>query len=514
MSSTALRSTSLALILFACGIMGSVRADNPPPPPANATTPAGQNPGPGERAGQAPSTPSAAEQHRLPPDSSTRQTLDLPGRTLSFTATAGSIRLFDKKGEPGADIVYTSYQLDGTDRGTRPVTFFFNGGPGSSSAWLQFGNAGPWRLPINADEVTPSTFPEVRPNAETWLDFTDLVFIDPLGTGYSRFVGTGNDVRKRLFSVNGDVNALALVVRRWLEKHDRLLSPKYIVGESYGGIRGPKVVHQLQMQQGIGVKGLIMVSPIFDYARAGLLQYIATLPSYVATLREAEGPVKRADLADVEAYARGEFLTDLIKGQADKEATMRLADKVAALTGIDQAVSRRLAGRFDPAAFGREFDRKNGKLIGNYDASVRGLDPYPDSDFHHSDDPSSDTLLAPLTSATVDLLTRKLNWRPDGSYELVNDAVGQAWDYGRGPPESLSELRQILAADPKMKLLVGHGLFDLVTPYFGSQIVLDQLPPFASAPRVKLVVYPGGHMFYSRDGSRHAFRAEAEAIMK
>ncbi|QOZ36587.1 S10 family peptidase [Bradyrhizobium sp. CCBAU 53421] len=461
--------------------------------------------------------PSAAEPHRLPPDSSTRHTLELPGRTLAYVATAGSIRLFDDKGEPQADIVYTSYQLDGTDRGTRPVTFFFNGGPGSSSAWLQLGNAGPWRLPINADEVTPSTFPEARPNAETWLDFTDLVFLDPVGTGYSRFVKTSDDVRKHFFSVEGDVNSLALVVRRWLEKHDRLLSPKYIVGESYGGIRGPKVVHQLQMRQGIGVKGLILVSPRLDsgqFERTSLLQYVARLPSYVATLREAEGPVKRADLADVEAYARGEYLVDLIKGQADKEATMRLADKAAALTGIDKAVSRRLAGRFDPAEFRREFDRKNGKLVGNYDASVRGLDPYPESDLHVSRDPSSDTLLAPLTSATVDLLTRKLNWRPGGSYELSNGAVVQAWDFGRNPPESLSELRQILATDRAMKLLVGHGLFDLVTPYFESQILLDQLPPFASAPRVKLVVLPGGHMFYSRDNSRQAFRTEVEAMMK
>ncbi|MDA9537640.1 peptidase S10 [Bradyrhizobium sp. CCBAU 21362] len=504
--------TSLALILFACGVMGSARAADAPPP-AQVTTPVGQKGG----AGQPPSMPPAAEQHRLPPDSSTRHTLELPGRTLSFAATAGSIRLFDGKGEPQADIVYTSYQLDGTDRGTRPVTFFFNGGPGSSSAWLQLGNAGPWRLPINADEVTPSTLPAVRPNAETWLDFTDLVFLDPVGTGYSRFVGTGEDARKLLYSVEGDVNALALVVRRWLEKHDRLLSPKYIAGESYGGIRGPKVVHQLQMRQGIGINGLIMVSPLFDYsqfARTSLLQYVARLPSYVATLREAAGPVNRAGLADVEAYARGEFLVDLLKGQADKEATTRLADKAAALTGIDQAVSRRLAGRFKLAEFRREFDRKNGKLIGNYDASVRGLDPYPESDFHLSSDPSSDTLLAPLTSATVDLITRKLNWRPDGSYELVNGTVGQAWNFGPSPPESLLELRQILAADRKMKLLVAHGFFDLVTPYFGSQIVLDQLPPFASKPRVKLVVFPGGHMFYSRDASRQAFRAEIEAMMK
>ncbi|UWU83332.1 peptidase S10 [Bradyrhizobium yuanmingense] len=503
----ALRRTSLALILFACGGIESALAADPPP--VQVTTPPGQKAG----AGQTPSMPSPAEPHRLPPDSSTAQTLELPGRTLSFVATAGSIRLFDDKGEPQADIAYTAYQLDGADRGSRPVTFFFNGGPGSSSAWLHLGNAGPWRLPINADEVTPSTFPEARPNAETWLDFTDLVFLDPVGTGYSRFVGTGDDARKQLYSVDGDVNALALVVRRWLETHARLLSPKYIVGESYGGIRGPKVVHQLQTQQGIGIKGLIMVSPLFDYSTS-VLRYVATLPSYVATLREAEGPVKRSDLADVEAYARSEFLVDLIKGQADNEATTRLADKVAALTGIDQAVSRRLAGRFGRTEFRRELERKNGKLIGNYDASVRGLNPYPDSDSPLSGDPSSDTLLAPLTSATVDLLTRKLNWRPDGSYELLNRAVGRAWDFGRGSPESLSQLRQILATDRKMKLLVAHGLFDLVTPYFASQIVLDQLPPFASAPRLKLVVYPGGHMFYSRDTSRQAFRAEVEAMMK
>ncbi|MGY4353493.1 carboxypeptidase C (cathepsin A) [Bradyrhizobium sp. GM7.3] len=195
---TALRRASLALALFACGVMGSAWADNPPSARPEATTLADQKGSPSARGGQTPSTPSAAEQHRLPPDTSTRQTIELPGRTLAFTATAGSIRLFDDKGEPQADIAYTSYQLDGGDRATRPVTFFFNGGPGASSAWLQLGSAGPWRLPINADEVTSSTSAEVKPNAETWLDFTDLVFIDPVGTGYSRFVATGADVRKRL----------------------------------------------------------------------------------------------------------------------------------------------------------------------------------------------------------------------------------------------------------------------------------------------------------------------------
>jgi carboxypeptidase C (cathepsin A) len=362
-----------------------------------------------------------------------------------------------------------------------------------------------------------------RGRAETWLDFTDLVFIDPVGTGYSRFVATGDDARKRFYSIDGDVSAIALVIRRWLEKNDRLQSPKFVTGESYGGIRGPKIVRNLQTQQGVGVRGLIMVSPLFDYrdfSGSSMLQYMFTLPSMAAVAREAKGGdkgearVTRADLADVERYAQGEFLTDLIKGQADAQAATRLADKVASLTGIDQAVSRRLAGRFEVGEFRREFDRRNGRVTGRYDASVSGFDPYPDSSYPHFGDPSGDSLTAPLTSAAVDLTRRKLNWRPGGSYHLLNEAVYKAWDFGRGPAESVSQLRQTLALDPKMKLLVGHGLFDLATPYFASKVILDQLPAFARSDRVKLVVYPGGHMFYSRDDARQAFRAEVEKMMR
>jgi len=485
-------------------------------PPA---TPAGrQASAPGGR-GNA-STPLApVEQRRLPEDSRTKQSIALPGRTLAFTATAGSIRLFNEKGEPQADIAYTSYQLDGVSQRERPVTFFFNGGPGASSAYLQLGNAGPWRLSFEGDMPASSASPELKPNAETWLDFTDLVFIDPVSTGYSRFVATDEEVRKRFFSVDGDVNALAVTIRRWLEKSDRLLSPKFVVGESYGGIRGPRIVRELQTGQGVGVNGLILVSPLFDFREYGgssLLQYVASLPTMAAVARQAKGAVTRTDLADVEAYARGEFLADLVKGQADSQATTRLADRVAALTGVDPATSRRLAGRFDVSEFRREYGRRDGKITGRYDASVLGLDPNPDSSSSHFDDPSGDPLIAPLTSAVVDLTTRTLNWRPDGAYYLLNGSVGRAWDFGRGtnPPQSVSQLREILAFDPKLRLLVGHGLFDLATPYFGSQIQLDQLPAYASPERVKLVVYPGGHMFYFRQPSRQAFRSEAETLMK
>jgi carboxypeptidase C (cathepsin A) len=519
------RHTRVAIALLALLVLTEARAEDAAPSsqPAATSTPApsGQKGGARARGDISPSSPATAEQHRLPPDSTTRQTLALPGRTLAFTATAGSIRLFDDKGEPQADLAYTSYLLDGTDPRTRPVAFVFNGGPGSASAWLQLGNAGPWRLAINADAVSSSTSPDLQPNAETWLDFTDLVFIDPVGTGYSRFVATGEDVRKRFFSVDGDVSSIALMIRRWLEKSDRLLSPKFVVGESYGGIRGPKIVRNLQTDQGIGVKGLILISPLFDfrdYAGSSLLQYVSSLPTMAAVAREKEkkGAVTRADMADVERYARGDFLLDLVKGQADAEASARLADKVAALTGIDQAVSRKLTGRFSIGEFRREFDRKNDKVTGRYDASVEGLDPYPDSTSYRFDDASAEPLIAPLTSAAVDLTTRRLNWRPDGSYHLVNGSVYGAWDFGRGqnPVESISQLRRILALDPQLKVLVAHGLFDLATPYFGSKIQLDQLPAYATADRVKLAVYPGGHMFYSRDASRQAFRAETEKMMK
>jgi carboxypeptidase C (cathepsin A) len=515
------RRISIALALVLVSTVVSARGEEvreQAPPAALAGQKSG---GTGNRGGAtAANTPAAAEAHKLPPDSTTKQTLDLPGRSLAFTATAGSIRLFNEKREPQADIAYTSYQLDGTDRASRPVTFVFNGGPGAASAYQQLGNSGPWRLPIDADVVTPSTLPELQPNAETWLDFTDLVYIDPVGTGYSRFVATGEDVRKNFFSVNGDVDALAVVIRRWLEKNDRLLSPKYIAGESYGGIRGPKIVHNLQHQQGIGVRGLILISPALDFRElSSSLQYVASLPSFAAVARQAKSdgkkPVTRADLADVEQYASGAFLVDLIKGEADVEATNRIADRVASLTGIDQAVSRRLAGRLDVSEFRREFDRKNGKVTGRYDASVMGADPFPDSSFSHFDDQSGDALIAPLTSAAVDLTTRKLNWRPDGSYELLNDAVVHAWNFGGSmrPVESITDLRQILALDPKLSLLVAHGLFDLATPYFGSKILLDSLPAFAS-PRVKLEVYTGGHMFYSRDDARKALRGEVEKLMQ
>jgi carboxypeptidase C (cathepsin A) len=280
-------------------------------------------------------------------------------------------------------------------------------------------------------------------------------------------------------------------------------------------------VRNLQIKQGIGVNGLILLSPALDFSDVlgtGMTRFVASLPTMAAIAREKEkgDALRRADMTDVENYARGEFLTDLMKGQADAAATTRLADRFAALTGVDQAMSRRLAGRFDVSEFRRAFDRRNGKVTGRYDGSVLGFDPYPDSSSDGFNDPSEEPLLAPLTTAAFDLYAHKLNWRPEGSYELLSSSVNRAWDFGkkRNAVESISDIREMLAGDPNLKLLVAQGLFDLATPYFGTQLRLDQLPTYGSRDRVKFLVYPGGHMFYSRDASRQALRYEVRAMMK
>jgi carboxypeptidase C (cathepsin A) len=451
---------------------------------------------------------------RLPSDATNKQMLALSDRTLNFKATVNVIRLSDDKGAPEADIVATAYQLDGADSQKRPVTFVFNGGPGAGSAWLQLGAVGPWRLPMNG--LVPSAPPTLVNNEETWLDFTDLVFIDPPGTGYSRVVGQGDDLRKRLWSVNGDIDALSTVVRRWLADHDRLSSPKFILGESYGGFRGPRLAEELATKQGVGIHGLILVSPALDFNYSELRSLVSRLPSYAAALRERSGKVARADLADVEKYAEHDYLLDLLRGPNDREAVDRVVQSVTALTGLDPTLVKQLGGRISKDAFLREFDRAQGKVAAFYDTSVSAYDPSPTDYQDRWLDPMLEGFAAPFSSAAMDLYNRKLNWRTDEPYEMLNETVARGWTWGSSlsPPESIGALQKMLAADPNFKVLITHGLTDVQTPYFGTQLILDQIPNYGGANQLTLKVYPGGHMHYSRDDTRKAWREDARRLIE
>jgi carboxypeptidase C (cathepsin A) len=502
-------SLSLALCLLIGGFAMPARAQDQPPAPSH-SAPAAR---PEEK-------PAAAASLRLPADAVTEHVVALPGRSLSFKATAGAIKLTDGRGGELADIAYVAYQLKGAEPQSRPVTFVFNGGPGAASVWLNLGGLGPWRLQMKDGMVAPSSPPALVDNEDTWLDFTDLVFIDPAGTGYSQIVASGDDARKRLWSVEGDIDALAVVVRRWLAAAGRLASPKFIVGESYGGFRGPRLAKNLATEQGVGVSGLVLISPVLDFATFGGVDAPLTaailLPSYAAAVRERSGAVTRDGLADVEQYARGDYLLDYLRGPRDAAAVGRMVDRVAALTGLDPALVRRLGGRVDKEVFLREFDRAHGKVGALYDATSGAYDPSPASNDGHWLDPILDGFLAPLASAMVDLYAHRLGWKIDNHYEPLSSSVNRGWDWGRDlhPPSSIKELREMLALDPNFRVLVTHGLTDVQTPYFGSKLLLDQIPDYGAPGRLTLKVYAGGHMHYMRDASRKALREDARKLIE
>jgi carboxypeptidase C (cathepsin A) len=452
----------------------------------------------------------------LPPEAVTSHVLELPGRTIHFTAKAGAIRLSDaKSGAPLADVAYVAFLKDGEDPAKRPLTFAINGGPGAASAWLDLGALGPWRLPIAG--AVPSAPPLTVDNADTWLDFTDLVFIDPPKTGYSRILAKDDAAAKSFFTVSGDIDALGVVVRKWIAANKRWESPKFIVGESYGGFRGPKLARRLSESEGIGIKGLVLISPVLDFAWLdgnNPLTYAGRLPSFAAAARGLTGLDGRKQLADVEAYAAGPYIVDLLRGERDPAALDRVSAKVASFIGLDPAFVRRLAGRVDTAAFDRERGRAKGLVASAYDALVMGFDPNPHAATSHYADPVLDALCPPLASAMADIYQKQLNWFVEARYDVLNKAVSQDWDWGSGQPDAMADLKQDLALDPHFRVLIAHGLTDEVTPYFATQLLINQIAPMGDPNRLRLVVYGGGHMVYALDASRAALREEARKLIE
>jgi carboxypeptidase C (cathepsin A) len=342
------------------------------------------------------------------------------------------------------------------------------------------------------------------------------VFIDPPGTGYSPVIATDADARRRLWSVGGDVDALAETIRRWLDRNSRSMSPKYLLGESYGGFRAPLLARRLQSDEGVGIKGLVLLSPLLDaHVMSGYadpLSWVDLLPSEVAVVRAQHGPVGRSDLEDVEAYAAGDYLVDMLRGGGDAAAIDRLTSRVAGLTGFDAATVRRLGGRLDRSVFQREL--VPGRVASAYDGTVTRPDPQPRAQESQFPDPVLAGFEAPVTSAMMAVYAGKLNWRPDTVYHLSNDAVYAGWDWGHGMgrPESFSALQAARSVDPHMSVLIGQGMFDLVTPYFGTVRMLRLLPPMPGSAAIALHVYPGGHMFYFSDASRAALHDDAKAV--
>jgi carboxypeptidase C (cathepsin A) len=462
----------------------------------------------------------------MPADVTSEQHVSLPGRVLKYHVTAGSLPMKNGKGEHKADIFYIAYALDtGKPAADRPITFVFNGGPGAASAYLHLGVLGPRRLAFGNDGDSPSTPPRLIDNPDTWLDFTDLVFIDPVGTGYSSTLTNSEEDNKAYWGVSQDVDSLSSFIAHYLTKAGRLTSPHYLVGESYGGFRGPKIAHHLQTEEGVGIAGIVLLSPALDFSfldgasALSILPDMALLPSLAATALSAKGPVTPDMLKPVEDYAAGDYLLDLVRGKGDPAARDRMADRVASLIGLDPKLVRELNSRIDSRTYARALHRDQGLVTSVYDGTVKGFDAFPDSASPQFEDPILQGTIAPVTSAIVDYIQTGLGYKIDQPYHLLSYEVNGKWDWnvsshGGEPqmPSAVDDLQQALALDPKLRVMIAQGMTDTVTPYFATKYIIDHVPAFGDASRLQLKLYQGGHMHYSRDASRAALRADAAKL--
>lgn len=447
----------------------------------------------------------------LPADAHTQQSIQLDGKTLHYTVTVGAMPVRDKDGKEAGQVVVTSYTVEGKDR---PVTFALNGGPGAASVYLNLGAIGPKHLQAGNEGDSPSDPAVLKDNPGTWLDFTDLVFIDPVGTGFSRATVPEAEAKKLFYSTEPDIEYLSRVVYDWLVKNDRLESRKYLVGESYGGFRGPRVTYFLQSQLGVAMNGVVLVSPylnptIEDNGDLSPIPWMVTLPSITAANLERQKKLTPQAMQDVIAYTLGEYATTLIKGRADQAATDKMIQRVTEMTGLDPSFVKYSGGRLETGAYLREAYREQGKLGSVYDSNVTSFDPFPFAPEQRANDPILAAMIAPMTTAMVNFVTETVGWKVDARYNALSYDVNRLWsrdnDLRKG---SATQLRQAVAADPKLRVMIVHGWNDLSCPFMGSLLTVDQMPVMGDPSRVSVHEYPGGHMFYTRESSRLELRKD------
>jgi carboxypeptidase C (cathepsin A) len=451
----------------------------------------------------------------FPADAQVSQSTTVDGKTLKYTVTVGSLPVRDDKGEITGEVVFTAYRMPGKDR---PVTFAINGGPGASSVYLNLGAIGPKKVNFGVEGDMPSAPATLHDNPGTWLGFTDLVFIDPVGTGYSRALVDDKEATKQFYSTDSDIKYLSRIVYDWLVKNGRMTSRKYLVGESYGGFRGPRITDYLQTQLGVAMNGVVLLSPYLDPAASddenvSPLPWMLTLPSIAAAHLEREHKLTPEAMASIVEYTRGDYASDLMRGRSDLQATDRVVDKVTALTGLDPLFVKRSGGRLETQAYLREVYRAEGRLGSRYDSNVTAWDPFPYAPHQQTGDPILNGIIAPTTSAMVNFVTQTVGWKFEGRYNALSYAVNKLWheddDARQG---SVSQLREAVANDPGLRVLIAHGWDDLSCPFMASVLIVDQMPAMGDPTRVQVKSYPGGHMFYARADSQAALTADVRVL--
>jgi carboxypeptidase C (cathepsin A) len=472
---------------------------------------------------KAPALPPKAEDHIV----TTSHRVVIGGQEIRYTATSGTMILRDEDGNPKASIFFTAYTRDGVkDLARRPITYTFNGGPGSSSVWLHMGAFGPRRV-VSDDEgfATPPPYRLVD-NGESLLDLTDLVFIDPVTTGYSRAI-PGKDAAK-FYGVTEDATAVGEFIRLYTTRYGRWGSPKFLAGESYGTTRAAKLSNYLQDRLGIYLNGIVLLSTILNFQTAQFnvgndLPYPLFLPTYATTAwyhkrlpadLQAAGVEKVA--AEARAFAAGEYTLALMQGNnLTPEQWNDVAAKVARYTGLSVDYIKRTNLRPEIQAFDKELLRDQRLTVGRLDSRFKGQDRDAAGESNEFD-PSYAAIQGPYTAVLNDYVRQDLGFKSDLPYEILTGRV-RPWNFGPGNQylNVAEDLRRAMSQNPSLKVFVACGYYDFATPFFAAEYTFGHIG-FDSdyMKRISLHHYEAGHMMYIRRADREQLKKDIAAFME
>ena len=439
----------------------------------------------------------------------TVQELVLADRTLRYKTTVGRLPLKNHaqdKPEIDAQVFFTYYALE-TDQptGERPLCFAFNGGPGSASVWLHLGGLGPQRVVLNADGSLPPPPYRLTPNAETWLTDTDLVFIDPVGTGYSR--AKDEETAKKYYDVDGDIASIGEFIRLFLTRYERWASPLYLAGESYGTTRGAGLAGYL-MDRGIAFAGILLISTVLSmqtirFAPGNELPFTLYLPVYAATAwyhRQLADDLLVRELPDVlrevEAFAFGDYTLALMQGDRLPEAQRaEICQKIARFTGLSETYIQQRDLRIEHWRFCKELLRSAGVTVGRIDSRLTAREGSLAAEMPSFD---SSMLNPPFTAGINDYLNRTLGYKTDLPYAVSGEGVNGQWKWANGAfTETATALAKALAKNPHLRVLFACGYYDLATPYTAAEYTAAHLgidPAYRK--NLSFTYYPSGHMMY------------------
>ncbi|MGH9407759.1 MAG: S10 family peptidase [Terriglobia bacterium] len=466
----------------------------------------------------------------------THHQITVRGRALNYTATAALMPISDDAGTLEAHMFYIAYTLDGARPASgRPLTFCFNGGPGSSSVWLQLGAIGPRRVTLTSDGHLPPPPFHLQDNQDTWLDQTDLVFIDPVGTGYSRSVKP--EFNARFWSVQGDLQSVGEFIRLYLTRYERWGSPLFLAGESYGTTRAAGLSGYL-MSQGIALNGIVLVSTVLNlqtlsFAPGNELPYDLFVPTYATSAwyhkklaPDLENEPLDQFAAEVVHWDESVYAPALAEGDQLSGATREsVVNQMARYTGLPKAYLDRANLRVTGSDFRKELLLDQNRVVGRYDARLTGIDR-PGVSAQAGVDPSDTAVNAPFTEAFNNYVRSELNYKTDVPYHILDYNVNAHWSWQNAPGPGgrtgypgyanvAPSLRSALVDNPYLRVMVAEGYFDLATPFYEVEYTIDhlQLEPEYQEHIIQHH-YPSGHMIYINSASRDQLRQDVRAFMQ